>query len=387
MSAVERAAQARQAHGLPGGDVPPPVTRVVHVLPGLAPGGAERLLLAWVEADAGRTAHLVLTLRPGGALTAPLRAAGAQVLPLIGPRRLAAAIAATRRHRPQTVVGWLHHGNAVALAVHALAAPRARLCFSHHGGPHPPPGPWHRRVAQTVERAGWRRPHAHLYAARTSARWDAARGRSLRRAWVLPAGIDTEVFSPKAARRAELRLQLGLPEHAKLVGILARYDPAKDHPTGLRAFFHAHAPDRHLLCMGPGMHPLPEALAALLTPAQRAFVHTLPERTVGVAEVVASLDVLLVSSISESLPRVTLEAMACEVACVTTAVGDASDMIEERHYVQPVYDQESLSHGLEVALRGQGSEDSARDKARALVTNVHSPRVLGQLGCNLIHLL
>ena len=376
MSAAEHDPQGDNAGASPRSEPQRAVTRMVHVIPGLAPGGAERLLLAWVEADAERTAHLVLTLRPGGALTAPLEAAGAQVLPLNTPRRLATALAATRRHRPHTVVGWLHHGNAAALAVHALAAPKARLCFSHHGGPHPPPGPWHRRVAQALERAAWHRPHAHLYAARTSARWDAARGRSLRRAWVLPAGIDTEVFSPELAQRALLRQRLGLDQTALLIGLLGRLDPAKDFHTGIRAFFENHKPDRFLVFMGPDMDPLPEQLRRNLSSYECKFVRTLPVENGNVAKVVASLDAVLVSSRSESIPRISLEAMACEVPCIMTAVGDASVLLRTLGWVAEIGDARGLARGLDWALSSETSTRGLLSEARAVIRKEHSKKLL-----------
>src|SRR5262249_16395609 len=56
------------------------------------------------------------------------------------------------------------------------------------------------------------------------------------RRWVLiPNGIDTQSFRPDAAAKLQVRRELGLTSEALLIGLVARFDPMKDHATFLGA--------------------------------------------------------------------------------------------------------------------------------------------------------
>lgn len=56
------------------------------------------------------------------------------------------------------------------------------------------------------------------------------------RQWlVIPNGFDTQEFVPDPAARREVREDLGLPAEALLIGMVARFDPLKDHETLLQA--------------------------------------------------------------------------------------------------------------------------------------------------------
>jgi glycosyltransferase involved in cell wall biosynthesis len=56
------------------------------------------------------------------------------------------------------------------------------------------------------------------------------------RQWlVIPNGSDTQEFVPDPAARREVREDLGLPTEALLIGMVARFEPLKDHGTLLQA--------------------------------------------------------------------------------------------------------------------------------------------------------
>src|SRR5262249_32436642 len=75
--------------------------------------------------------------------------------------------------------------------------------------------------------------------------------RSLHASWgfrssamrVISNGVDTTRFSPDAAARAAIRREFGQPPESVLIGLFARYKPAKDHETFLQAASRVHARD------------------------------------------------------------------------------------------------------------------------------------------------
>ena len=52
---------------------------------------------------------------------------------------------------------------------------------------------------------------------------------------MIPNGFDTDAFRPDPAARLSVRRELGVDPDAPLIGLVARYDPLKDHANFLRA--------------------------------------------------------------------------------------------------------------------------------------------------------
>ena len=156
------------------------------------------------------------------------------------------------------------------------------------------------------------------------------------RRWeVIPNGFDTALFRPDPKSRAAMRRALGIPGKAPLIGMLARFDPMKDHATFLAAAAHlaAERPDIHFLVAGRGVIPENSALAA--GPALAGRLHLLGERPDAPC-LLAALDIAtLTSAFGEGFPNVIGEAMACAVPPVATDVGDAKLLIGATGRVVP----------------------------------------------------
>jgi len=170
-----------------------------------------------------------------------------------------------------------------------------------------------------------------------------------RRWLMIPNGIDVEIFRPDSAARERLLKELELPASAILVGIVARFDPMKDHRNFLRAIALARTkvPHIHAIMIGKGVDSSNDALAseiARLGLGNR--ISMLGERN-DIPRVITGLDVAVLSSLfGEGFPNVVGEAMACEIPCVVTDVGDAARIVGDTGKVVAAGDASALSEGL-----------------------------------------
>ena len=125
------------------------------------------------------------------------------------------------------------------------------------------------------------------------------------------------------------RASLGVDQSAPLIGIVGRLMPVKRYTDFLQAaaYISRKRPDARFLVVGGG--PL---LGSLKQEAERlaltGIVHFLDFRP-DVLEWMATLDLLVFSSLSEGVPYSLLEAMSLGVPVVATAVGGLPEIIED----------------------------------------------------------
>jgi glycosyltransferase involved in cell wall biosynthesis len=329
------------------------VLRVTHLITDLDTGGAEIMLLRLLQADRRRNlVQNVVSLTTVGAIGQRIGQTGAEVHALgVNPSRPSPAAIVklaglVRRLQPDILQTWLYHADFAG----TLVAPLARV----------PRLVWNIRCA-ALDRRDLRVSQRLLMKtlANLSARPDLVICNSQAgvaahqqlgyrpRGWMVIAnGLDTGEFRPRAGARSRLRAQLGLPETARVIGLLARYHPMKDHESFLQAaaIVCARRPDAHFVAAGRGIASHPVLTAAVDRLGLRGRVSLLDEQAP--VDFLSALDVAVNSSYSEGFPNVVAEAMACGVPCVVTDVGDAAHIVGDAGVVTPPRDPEKLAAGV-----------------------------------------
>ncbi len=148
------------------------------------------------------------------------------------------------------------------------------------------------------------------------------RGAAAARTDVIPSGVDTDVFRPRADFRAVARARIGVDPAHPVIGTVGRLERRKGTDVLVAAaaeLVKKGLPDLRVVVVGDG--PLRDELpllAARLGIADR--VHMLGDRS-DVPEMLAALDVFVLPSRSEGMSNALLEAMASALPVVATAVG------------------------------------------------------------------
>ncbi len=150
-----------------------------------------------------------------------------------------------------------------------------------------------------------------------------------RRVGVIYNGVDLPAYRAAPRARADVRRELGLRPDDLAIFQVARLDPLKDHATAIRTMAHLarRRPEARLILVGEG----PEG------PAIRDLVrgHDLGEhvRFLGlradVPRLLPAADVCLLTSLSEGIPLVLIEAMAAGLPVVSTRVGGVPEVVED----------------------------------------------------------
>jgi glycosyltransferase involved in cell wall biosynthesis len=189
-----------------------------------------------------------------------------------------------------------------------------------------------------------------------------AHGYRPRRKAVIPNGIDTSCFRFDADSRLRVRHEWGIESDATLVGLVGRADPMKDTSVFLDAARRLSAVGEwRFVCVGDTNTEYGRQLQA--SDAARELGRSLvwAGTRADMPAVYSAIDTLVLSSrFGEGVPNVLLEAMACEVPCVTTDVGDASAVVGSTGWVVPAGD----AHALMEACRAAGTETESLRAAR-----------------------
>lgn len=296
-------------------------------------------MLAKLALHAGRSRHVVVSLRDEGHVGSILSDAGVE-LHTLGmhrpsgllsfPVRLAAII---RRLRPDIIQGWMNHGNLLALLGARLARSTAPVLWnvrqSFGDMRH------EKRLTRAVIRLEAklsRAPAGIIYNSRAGAEQHEAAGFTGANRRLIPNGFDVDRFYPSPERRTATRAELGVGPEEILVGLVARVHSMKNHPAFLAAarMVIEKEPRVRFLLAGSGSGADDAELRALAPhPAMAERSLFLGLRT-DVPEITRALDIACnVSVHGEGFPNAIGEAMASAVPCVVTDVGDSARIVGE----------------------------------------------------------
>ncbi len=330
--------------------------KVLHIVPMLSPGGAERVAVHIVRGlDRQRYEPVVISLtgRLGCDLDRLLEEAGVEVRylgkrPGFDYRMYSRLHPVVRDCQPDIVHTHLHvlryalpsllllKRTSLLHTVHNMAEreiePRARWIQRYALNHGVVPVAVAEEVALSLER---------LY--------------GTQRCRVIPNGIPTDCYACPQTSRREWRAKEGFGDSDVLFACVARFAPQKNHALLLKAFAKGPAsdPKAHLVLVGDGaLREQTEQQAGVLGLTHQ--VHFLGLRA-DIPDVLGAMDVFVLSSDYEGNPLSVMEGMAAGLPVVTTAAGGVPDLLEngkEGLIVQPG-DVLGLSNSMASLLRNR----------------------------------
>ncbi len=190
-----------------------------------------------------------------------------------------------------------------------------------------------RLIYGTLNQLAQRRMDYHIGVSESMRELLIGRGFDPNRVFTIYNGIEfpEEEESPAAWDRAACLRKLGLdaPEDGVVVGIAARLHPVKDYPTLLRAFAAAHAghPQLRLLIAGDGQEEA--ALKAMTKELGIADVVCFAGWVTDMVGFYRSIDVNVLTSLSETFPYAITEGARERRCAVSTRVGGVPALITD----------------------------------------------------------
>ena len=343
--------------------------RLLHVINGLAIGGAENHLLQTLRVtDRSRYDVRVCSVRQGGPLEEAFRETGFPVQVIdqrmrFDPTVVTRLARVYRQWKPHLVQTTLYYADMVGVLAARLAPGPVLISVEHgiHGeGDVLRVTPGHilayRWAMKYIKRVVAVSGHIHKSLL-------THRHLPARQVVTIRNGFDASGL-PEADRTLKRR-EFGLGREDWVVGMVARMDPVKGHTVLLDALAGRMKGTPALKCLLVGDGRLRPDLEARVSKEGlgKRILFTGFRRDV--AEILNCVDVLVLPSFSEGLPMILLEAMACRVPVVASRVGGIPEVV---------------SHGYNGLLVPPGEADPLGEALFYLMRHKKEAGCMGEAG-------
>lgn len=181
----------------------------------------------------------------------------------------------------------------------------------------------------------------------------------------VPNGIEVEKFSPQLEARETIRRGWNVEDAELLVGIVGRIDPIKGHEVFIEAasLSVVKHQDWKFVLIGGKDDKVCENIRAMGLEAHFVLAGEIRDMPAALS----ALDIMTSASFGEGFSNAVAEAMACQVPCVVTDVGDSAEIVGDTGEVVPPGNPEALAGAWErlskrISLYGPALSMLARNR-------------------------
>lgn len=362
--------------------------KILHLITSLDVGGANMMLYKLLAGgNREQFEPMVVEFMNNGKLCSAIKELGIPVFSLgmlSGTPNLGSLlhiIKLIRSIRPDLVQAWTYHSNVMA-SILSISGLRMPVVWNIRHTPYDLKD--YGKLTYLVIRYGaWlsRQPVCTIYNSQLSLEKHQGLGYYSQRSIVIPNGFDTDVFKPSIAAYKKLRGSINAPQDAFVIGMVNRYHPMKDHANFLQAASRLHQkyPNVNFVLVGRGMdRSNVELIRQIQTLNLADKVFLFGEKT-DIQDITAGFDVAsMTSAWGDAFPNVVGEAMACEVPCVVTDIGDAAQMVADTGIVVPPRDSDALFRAWEAFIKMDSNKrhELGQLARQRIISNYSLPKIV-----------
>lgn len=335
--------------------------KVIHVIAGLNQGGAETMLYKLVfKMDNSRFQNVVISMTDAGIfgdkivrLGVPLYCLELKKNPLSARKAIFLYKRLLKNLNPDVVQGWMYHANLFALLAKIFRS-QVKILFNIRHSLSDLQN--EKRLTRLVIRCNaWasRLADKVINNSLVSINQHHAIGFSKKNSVYIGNGFEINKFCPSSEKYNDFRRKLGFNSEIKLVGLIARFHPVKNHMGFLKVAHvlvnQMHVANCYFVLGGRDCDSSNQILVEQIKSLglENKVVLLGPVKS---DDILPALDVYLSMSLGEGFPNVIGEAMTCGVPCIATEVGDCRAIIGNGNQIFKVTEEEKIAYRIKEIL-------------------------------------
>ena len=338
--------------------------KVIHIITTLGDGGAERTLF-----NICKNSHIhnqvVISLLDQGKYGELLNKLGVKLYYLkMKPNiffilKIFSLMKILYCEKPDIVQTWMYHSDLFGSIAARLVGIKNKLWNIRHSDLQKNESNqktiW---IVKLLSKLSWWLPKKIIVNSKRSIKVHKALGYCGKKFLYIPNGYNLSVLKPKDNLSFSIRKKFNIKNKTPLIGLVGRYDVAKDHFNLLNALYLLKNQKTDFFCVlgGKGINYKNNNLVAIIKKLGLKKYVKLLDIQKNISFFMSELNLHILSSNSESFPNVVAEAMACETPCIVTNVGDAAHIVGKTGWVVPPKNPLKLAKKMAKALSEIGTK-------------------------------
>ncbi|WP_170007321.1 glycosyltransferase [Bacillus fonticola] len=303
--------------------------KIIHIISGLGSGGAENMLLKLLKySDKDKYYHEVISLKDEGIMGEKIKAEGIKLHSLnLNKKNLFTSLIKARNICKEfdIVDTWLYHADIFGLIISKILLKKKLIWNIRHSNLDKDAN------TSTVLKIVKLNSILSKYVNRVTYNSNRALENHLRAGYsackskIIPNGFELNKFKFDLALRSKVRQDLCIGEKEIVIITVGRWNIQKDYYTLFKALKELRNQNRHfkMIMVGTNLDDSNIELKDLINQYNLKENIILLGRRNDIPALLSSSDIYISSSMGESFSNAIGEAMACELYCVVTDVGDS----------------------------------------------------------------
>ena len=329
--------------------------KILHIIVGLGDGGAEKTLFNIISHDSLNN-HSVISLTDLGKYGNKLKQMKIEVFNLnfqknrINFSKIYDLIILISKLKPTLVQSWMYHSDFITLFV-KLFFPKMKIFWNIRNTTYSIKDSYSRFliskicsflsyfVPKKIVSCGYACMSDHVKFGYNKSKWE-----------VIFNGVDTNIFKSENKSNSKI-IDSSIISNNKIpiLGVVGRYAKQKGHPILLEALNHLNKRGINFLCImiGTNINNENKTLIDLIeTYELKENIIMLGQRD-DIYDIYGLFDLLVLPSINgEGFPNVLIEAMATEVPCLATNIGESKKIVGKTGWIIEPSNSKQLSSSL-----------------------------------------
>lgn len=334
--------------------------KIFHIIPTMEIGGAESFLEKILILSPHTEHHEIVCLKKRGKIGDRLMQNGYKVHQLhlnnifVLPGCFFKLVTLLRNENPDIVQTWMYHSDFLGGVAAKFASCKKII--------------WSIRCTNTLTLRGssisgyfsmklcswlsWFVPQKILCVAHKAMEQHINYGYDSSKMSVIQNGFNLNICSPEESIRAQVRKNISINIDSLVIGSVARFNAYKDHHNFVNAALNVikKFPKTIFLMVGTDITKSNKDLFNIIQSAGMEKNFRLLGEYHAMDEIYHSMDIFCLHSRSEGFPNVLGEAMSSGIPCISTDVGDASELLGKNGIIVEAEDSIQLSNAMQEML-------------------------------------